>query len=422
MTPPSPKTFHHWACLKQFHKPSIECSRITHIRLNGGKYYVPPKDLFEFYEGYIWYKYKSSEEHFICESLNNVSNHRFYCDLDIELSAKQWETIDLKKTIIMPLYETLNNYFHDRNIYMIVCKSNATGLKRGLHLIFPNVIVIKSQAVLLCEWLLEQLIQTHPKAIDWKKIMDTGVYRSGLRMLYSFKLKEQTEYRVAWSHPVISNENFQPKHNSKFRASFGSREKRMLTELLDCSIFNIYKEEAIVVSSVSSVSSATTTSTFAPCTLPIDKKSFFEIQLYVNEHVPKFWKSAVSQVKHYTNPEHYVIRLMSRYCYNLDGEHHSENVFFVISPINGFYQKCFCSCNTKDNRRFGLCKDFKSYKHKPLRLSERLFKHLFPDKTQSEDQKLPFEKIDLIYQPSMKQDKSKTLESSLAFLKHLQKT
>jgi hypothetical protein len=410
-----PKTFHHWACLREFHKPSIECPQITHIRLNGGKYYVPRRYLFEFYEGYTYYL-GHSEDHFICESLNNVSNHRFYCDLDIELSVKEWETIDLKQHIIMPLYETLNEYFNDRNIFMIVCKSNATGLKRGLHLIFPNVIVIQSQAVTLCGWLLEQLIQKHPTAIDWKKIMDTGVYRSGLRMLYSFKLKERTQYHVAWTHPSMSNETFQPKNKSKFRETFGSHELKRFMQIVDCSIFNIYNEQAIVVSATGS------SDTIPSECSPIDEKSFYEIQQFVNEHIPKYWKSVVSQVKHYTNPDHYVLRLMSRYCYNLDSEHHSENVFFVISPINGFYQKCFCSCNTKDNRRFGLCKDFKSYKHKPIRLSERLFKHLFPDKKQSEDQKLPGEKIDLIYQPSTKQDKSKKLESSLAFLKHLQKT
>jgi len=50
----------------------------------------------------------------------------------------------------------------------------------------------------------------------------------------------------------------------------------------------------------------------------------------------------------------------SQVCMNLvRREHKSNSIYFVIKP-SGVYQKCWCTCETEEGRKYGLCRKFMS--------------------------------------------------------------
>lgn len=67
----------------------------------------------------------------------------------------------------------------------------------------------------------------------------------------------------------------------------------------------------------------------------------------------------------------------SSICLNLTGakkEHNNNSVYFLIKP-SGVYQRCWCSCDTTQNRKFGLCKKYTST---PIVLLQKHLSTLFP--------------------------------------------
>lgn len=75
------------------------------------------------------------------------------------------------------------------------------------------------------------------------------------------------------------------------------------------------------------------------------------------------------------SPRYYVIRTNSRYCQNIEREHTSNGIYFVLN-LTGLYQKCYCRCNTTEGRLSGLrCMDYHS---KGVRVPDRLKEVLFP--------------------------------------------
>lgn len=68
----------------------------------------------------------------------------------------------------------------------------------------------------------------------------------------------------------------------------------------------------------------------------------------------------------------------SSICLNLTGakkEHNNNSVYFLIKP-SGVYQRCWCSCDTTQNRKFGLCKKYTSA---PNVLIKQHLSTLFPN-------------------------------------------
>lgn len=71
---------------------------------------------------------------------------------------------------------------------------------------------------------------------------------------------------------------------------------------------------------------------------------------------------------------YYLVRINSCFCMNVGREHENNSVFFLINE-QGLFQKCFCTCDTKEGRRDGRCRDYAST---PFRMPEYVTKVLFP--------------------------------------------
>lgn len=70
---------------------------------------------------------------------------------------------------------------------------------------------------------------------------------------------------------------------------------------------------------------------------------------------------------------YYIVRVDSYFCLNKADEHSSSSIYFLINP-NGLYQKCYCQKETKEGRKFGPCKKYKSSVYKmPTKVREKLF-------------------------------------------------
>ena len=58
--------------------------------------------------------------------------------------------------------------------------------------------------------------------------------------------------------------------------------------------------------------------------------------------------------------EFYLATLDTNFCMNVGREHNSNRVYYYINT-NAVYQKCFCTCDTLEGRKFGeKCMDFRS--------------------------------------------------------------
>jgi hypothetical protein len=102
-----------------------------------------------------------------------------------------------------------------------------------------------------------------------------------------------------------------------------------------------------------------------------------------------YYMSAVSEVRRFDQIySHVIIRSVmtthkqtyfrvcvrgegSSVCFNLTAdkkEHNNNSVYFIIKP-SGVYQRCWCTCDTIQNRKFGQCKKFTSGANELLALN-----------------------------------------------------
>lgn len=72
---------------------------------------------------------------------------------------------------------------------------------------------------------------------------------------------------------------------------------------------------------------------------------------------------------------YYTIRTTARYCQNIEREHSSNGIYFILNR-KGLYQKCFCRCNTIEGRVSGKkCAEY----HSPrIQIPDKLLSMLFP--------------------------------------------
>lgn len=111
-----------------------------------------------------------------------------------------------------------------------------------------------------------------------------------------------------------------------------------------------------------------------------NSESFREIQNFI--HSKPFFSQYRQVVVHdvFTNEKksYYQVNVQgegSKVCMNFRKQSHNSNrIYFYITP-EAIYQKCYCRCETTENRRKGKCKDFRS---KGIALPSKLTSLLFP--------------------------------------------
>lgn len=165
--------------LEQFVKGCEDPKLLTHLAFCGkGKYRVPDEKYEEFYKNYFTYL-KKNESMYLIEKINENCKFAFF--LDIETPKKLVYKIKINdiKLIINKSIENIEKMFlldnEEQNNYIITKRNDK------YHVNFPNLIVNTFIAQRLCKIIIENLEG------DIKKLIDTSVYRTGLRLFGSKK-------------------------------------------------------------------------------------------------------------------------------------------------------------------------------------------------------------------------------------------
>jgi P4 family phage/plasmid primase-like protien len=170
--------------LESFTKDIENPKTLTHLAFSGkGKYNVPDEKYDEFYKNYFNSLIKN-ESMYIIEKINETTKFAFF--LDIETPKKNTYKIKLNdiKIIIDKSLESIEEMFELENgikNYIITRRNDK------YHINFPKLIVNTIAAQKLSKIIIEKLNG------ELKKLIDTSVYRTGLRLFGS--KKSETEIK-----------------------------------------------------------------------------------------------------------------------------------------------------------------------------------------------------------------------------------
>lgn len=290
----------------------------THLLMDGGILHVPHEEADEFFRTYVQ-EVLAGNKIYVVEQ--KTEKFRFFVDLDYKASEKLSE-------------ENIENIC--KRIHSVVGKGRccvararprpcAEGVKTGVHVHWPDVIVSKGEALALRTRILLALDDAQPN-LEWSKIIDASVYGgSGLRMLWSHKKPTGDPY-LPWK--TLSGEVFSKDPDPGILELFSIR------AYVDASdpAFELGAEESE----------------------PIEQ--------YIRE---KFEGQEDARVKRVIRHElnSWYIQSTSRYCERIGGRHKSNHVWFNVRKGYVMVQKCF------DEE----CKEFSGREHNlPPSIIEKL--------------------------------------------------
>jgi hypothetical protein len=344
---------------------------------------------------------------------------------------------------------------------MVVCTSIATG-KSGIHVIFPNLIVNKHQAIDIRNYFVSYMIATHGDMVglsnSWEDIVDISVYEAnGLRMVGSSKVVtcdkcqgEKSKKRGSASSPRHStcetcNSRGKLDSGKSYKPWFyihGGVEHQKWTQAVRAGVWvtigeGLNRRAVIELCSIRSVGINESSSDFAISDEGMEKwtqgrgkttvntrslsptdrvfkqiqtdqgtyrmtaedakgmdkwrnKNFISQQHEIYQHTQSFissknfhekWRNLViHNMFTNSNQTFYVINVRGegqRFCLNnRKGNHKSNNIYFYVDrKTSRMTQRCYCSCQTTENRKHGKCEDFIS---EPIQLVASLERLLFP--------------------------------------------
>ena len=286
----------------------------THVCLQGGKLRITESNVKKFISIYR-NLLKNNEPLYLVERVSSIIN--FFIDID----AKQDEnTTNIVKDVlqILPLKHVLY-------------KCNKTN---GYHILFPDVITTPDEAYSMIVSLKKKLIDVKLYNKEFiNKCIDDTVYKSGLRMIGSYKpntTRYYTENNI--SRLKIKKDEIE---SSFIRASY-----------------DVYKQTSKISKSIKCDESNMIIS---------EIKTFNKI--YDNIQIRSI-KKIGNTISIATN---------SQFCMNINRNHNSHFIYFIITPKKILHQKCFCKCNTLEGRQHGLCSNFKSI---GFPLSHKVYEYL----------------------------------------------
>lgn len=265
----------------------------THLLLNGGKLCITNDLLEEFY--YIYSKsLELNEDLYIVEKVSNKLN--YFLDID----CKNIDNIDIESII-----ENIDNIFQ---ISKYIYKCNKTN---GFHIIFPN----ENHTPTECENITKQLIQKLCCVNNYneellKQIIDCSVYKTGLRMIGSYKKDDHRYYTInSIPRTQLSKEDIK---NSSIRFSNINIDLKFVPRVL------MYSNDLKYL---------------------IAKEIEYFNQNYKDIKVTKIEK---------INKDLFCINTNSHYCMNKNENHTKEVVYFVVSKKK-IFQKCYSSNGKIEN-------------------------------------------------------------------------
>ena len=282
----------------------------THTFMDGsGKIKLSSENSHAFWKSYI-----SHIKHGMPISLaerSNSSNTRFFIDIDLKTDIFDMEA-----------FVHRCNETHRGAVYYI-CNRKRCDQLFGVHIIFHSISYKTVEEA-------EKIAET----FFWVPGLDTSVYSSGLRMIGSVKPgQELNEESIYLPEFKITGTNVRRVSRTISLKSIAETSIRLTFQNR---IDNSVKKQKRV--------NLTASELIIPETLSISEE----------------YDDCITNIYEYKDG-YYIANTNSRFCTNIQQDHNSVFVYFVIHPKTRImYQKCFCRCANK------TCA---SYKSKSVKLS-----------------------------------------------------
>jgi hypothetical protein len=195
----------------------------------------------------------------------------------------------------------IDTWLPNENAWIAKCSEN-----KGYHIVFENI-VCNSR---------EEAIEKFKKLNNYNGVLDKQVYYTGIRMIHAPKKGGEKRYYEPYKY----------------------RKNRNYVELIKQKWYNEF------FISVNDVSDATYIKNMINS---VKRKRTTNLPYNTYRKVEKNGKT--------------LFYSKNRNCSNLvKGEHKSNYIYYELIKGRKLIQKCWCSCDTVQNRKNGLCKYFKS--------------------------------------------------------------
>ena len=299
-------TFTNW-CIKN-NVYTNDISKCTHLLLNGGKLCIKKTMMNSFLNAYV-NALKNNEDLYLVERVSSEIN----LFLDIDAKSSQLNCDSLVHNIQTLLIE------YKINVYKC-------SITNGYHLIFPEYIVTPKEANKIVVALQNKLCQKFKYSIDdIKNIIDLSVYKTGLRMIGSYKKNDLRCYLpLNTQRTLLTKDHIS---DSLIRQSY------------DLPISNNSKKIS---------------TKYEPIIQEIHR---------LHSNFQNFKITKISKLG-----DTYCIYTDCHFCMNKGTKHTKEVVYFIVTKDKNISQKCFCSNSTI--RLHGTCS---SYKSKPVPFSHKVY-------------------------------------------------
>ena len=352
--------------------------RVTHLCLDGGQLNIPQDYHNEFLDMYKECFSNEEEKYYICEVPTEVS--RMYVDMDFisETKIKLNEIVRMVKRI----QETVSEYYEPKTIIICTTKSirieknNKKMVKTGIHLIWPELYVKNLTALKLSKLFVKSMTSKFGEREaynPWNDVIDSNVYNQklpSLRMIGSRKVKREGGDIVDVGRAYIPTDVIDERGNHV------SITKKDLPNYIGKSFIRVYEGETQWLKDIENIAQVNSVNT-------MDKKIKLAnadelcsvVEDFITSRGIEPWEDITvrSVIK---ETSFYIIKVSdSMYCMNKQAEHASCGIYFIVHK-DGMKQKCFCKCDTTENRLHGICSEYAS---EPFKLTKELKDKLFKD-------------------------------------------
>jgi hypothetical protein len=277
----------------------------THTFFDGGKACVPPSARDAFHKAYLACVGRGEELHVIERTPS--PKFSFFMDVDVPTGVElAWPGVAQAVCAVLPGTDSGP---------VIVCgKREARGAKCGMHIFWPGITVNADIAVHVCKEVAARL----PAEGRW---IDSSVYRTGLRMLWSRK-----------GPASAATDFYEPLHDGVAPS---------LEWLHTCSLWP--KADARDLTQEYEV-------------VDVPRAPSHTDTFGIEDLLPLEYGAC--RLRNVSRSERSVVlSSTSKYCANVGREHRSNHVYFVATS-DGVFQRCHCACDDLRGRREGLCKNF----------------------------------------------------------------
>lgn len=371
---------------------------ITHICLDGGRLNIPNHLIGDFFS--IYSKgLLVGEKYYICELPTPVV--KFFCDFDYvndnsvsDGELENWSKICRKSVI--DIFGCHYDFWILRSKVKAVQKNKRKQLKSGFHFVWKELYLSQENAEKLSMYMASKFNEEFPDT-KWSEVIDTQVYRGGMRMMGSRKVvnkkkrirevssQSETQQTQANDYEVIKIDEGR-EYIPYMEVILGGIEKPEEDELCyynikqlknlfnECSIrtYNNEKEIKTKQELPELPEKRKKKSSNRRDTDVEDPKVFDRVEAFIRYQTITQWNSPLLQLRKHN--KFYIAKIDSMYCLNIQREHNSCGIYFQITET-GLYQRCFCRCDTEEGRLNGLCSEYKS---SPFQLPREVLIMLFP--------------------------------------------